>query len=77
MNCDRPTCRSAVSPELRTSAIMYWQRWAFVVQIFWPFSTHPGCAGRARVDTLARSDPELGSLMPMQKNASARQMRGR
>ena len=31
----------------------------------------------ARVVTLARSEPAPGSLMPMQKKASARQMRGR
>ncbi|CFW30242.1 Uncharacterised protein [Bordetella pertussis] len=31
----------------------------------------------ARVPTLARSEPEFGSLMPMQKKASPRQMRGR
>ncbi|MOA06730.1 hypothetical protein D3C78_1263900 [compost metagenome] len=76
ITCDRPLCRSAASPEVRTSAIMYWQWWALVVQIFWPLSTKPCSLGTARVFTLARSEPELGSLMPMQKNTSPRQTRG-
>ncbi|MNR48010.1 hypothetical protein D3C85_1671880 [compost metagenome] len=76
MTCDRPFCRSCASPEVRTSAIMYWQWWALVVQIFWPLSTKPWSLGTARVFTLARSEPEFGSLMPMQKNASPRQTGG-
>ena len=76
MICDRPLWRSSVVPEVRTSAIMYWQWWALVVQIFWPLSTKPWSLGVARVFTLARSEPELGSLMPMQKNASPRHTRG-
>ncbi len=51
---------------------MYWQWCALVVQIFWPLSTKPWSLGVARVRTLARSEPEPGSLMPMQKNASPR-----
>ena len=76
MTCDRPLWRSSVVPEVRTSAIMYWQWWALVVQIFWPLSTKPWSLGVARVFTLARSEPALGSLMPIQKNASPRHTRG-
>jgi hypothetical protein len=77
MTCDRPLCRSCGSPEVRTSAIMYWQWWALVVQIFWPLSVKPCPVLTARVRTLARSEPASGSLMPMQKNDSPRQMGGR
>ncbi|MNY27628.1 hypothetical protein D3C86_1615410 [compost metagenome] len=78
MTCDSPFWRSPASPEVRTSASMYWQRSALVVQILRPFSLQPPSgSGTARVLTLARSEPAFGSLMPMQKNASPRQMRGR
>ena len=76
ITCDRPFCRSSAVPEVRTSAIMYRQWCALVVQIFWPLSSQPGSLRVARVFTLARSDPALGSLMPMQKNDSPRQIGG-
>ncbi|MCY1224726.1 hypothetical protein D3C81_1346000 [compost metagenome] len=78
MNCDRPPWRSCGVPEVRTSAIMKWQRSALVVQILRPVRRHEpsGCC-TARVVTLARSEPAFGSLMPMQKNASPRQIAGR
>ena len=47
-----------------------------MVQIFCPLSRQPVSVRVARVRTLARSEPEFGSLMPMQKKASPRQMRG-
>ena len=75
--CDSPACRSAEVPEVRTSAIMKCARSAAVVQIFCPSSCQPLSVRVACVRTLARSEPELGSLIPMQKNASPRQMRGR
>ncbi|MNV60861.1 hypothetical protein D3C71_1533410 [compost metagenome] len=76
ITCDKPWCLSSGPPEVRTSAIMYWQWWALVVQIFWPLSRKPWSLATARVATLARSEPALGSLMPMQKKASPRQTRG-
>ena len=76
MTWDRPLWRSSLLPEVRTSAIMYWQWCALVVQIFWPLSKKPFSLGTARVFTLARSEPEFGSLMPMQKNASPLHTRG-
>ena len=73
---DRPFCRSAASPDVRTKAIMKWPLCALLVQIFWPFNNQPVAVGVARLRTLAKSEPEPGSLMPMQKKHSPRQMGG-
>ena len=43
---------------------------AFVVNIFCPSITHPSSTGRARVCTVATSEPASGSLMPRAMVAS-------
>ena len=74
-NCDRPACRS-LPASLLTSAIMKWLTCAPVVQTFWPLMTHSSPSRRADVRTEARSDPEPGSLRPMQAKASPRAIAG-
>ena len=44
-----------------------WQRWALLVQILVPSISQPPATLVARVRIEARSEPESGSLMPMQK----------
>ena len=62
---------------MRTSAIIQSCSWAPVVQTLVPLTIHPSSARVARVTTDARSLPESGSLIPMQKESSPRQMAGR
>ena len=50
---------------------------ADVVQIFEPLISQPPSVLVARVLAANRSEPELGSLMPMAKHNSPRQIRGR
>ncbi len=66
-SCDSPRCRSAAVPEVRTSAIMYWARCAPLVQTLRPLMAQPRSVRTALVRIDARSLPESGSDMPMQK----------
>ena len=74
-NCDNPACRS-LPASLRTRAIMKWLICAPVVHTFWPLMIHSSPSRRADVRTEARSEPEPGSLRPMQANASPRAIAG-
>lgn len=51
-------------------------RWAPDVQTFVPVSVQPPSTFTARVRTLARSDPESGSLIPFPKKHSPRAIFG-
>ena len=50
---------------------------AWVVQILWPLRIHPPSVGTARVRTLARSEPDSGSLIPSPMIARPATMSGR
>lgn len=67
MNCDMPSWRAACFSPVRTSAIMNCECCALVVHTFCPFSSQPASLRCAEVLIEARSEPEFGSLMPMQK----------
>ena len=56
-----PWRRSAASGLVRTSANMKSAWWPPVVQIFWPLIMKLSPSRRARVESEARSEPELGS----------------
>jgi hypothetical protein len=47
---------------VRTSRRPREDRWATVVQTFWPFTIHSSPSRTARVARLATSEPEPGSL---------------
>ncbi|MNE72029.1 hypothetical protein D3C80_1679400 [compost metagenome] len=67
INCDIPSWRAACFSPVRTRAIMKCECWALVVHTFCPLSSQPASLRRAVVLIDARSEPEFGSLMPMQK----------
>jgi hypothetical protein len=75
-NCDSPAWRSSLRSPVRTNTIM-WCAWcAREVHTLRPLITQPSALRTARVRIDARSEPESGSLMPMQKNASPRAICG-
>ena len=57
---DRPLCRAEPSSVRHTTKHQS-DHWASEVQTFWPSMTHSSPSRRARVATLARSEPALGS----------------
>ena len=70
MNWLSPACRCCGSTAaVRASAMNACARWAPEVQTFVPDSDQPPSTRSARVRTLARSEPESGSLMPMREEA--------
>ena len=64
-----PSWRS-LSGSVRASRNTKSETWALVVNIFWPSITHPSSTWRARVWTVATSEPASGSLMPRAMVAS-------
>jgi hypothetical protein len=78
MNCDRPAWRCASSRGVvRASAKNAWAWCAPDVQTLVPVSSQPPSTRSARVRTLARSEPESGSLIPMPKYTSPAAIPGR
>ena len=68
MNCERPAWRCASSRgAVRASAKNARARCAPEVHTLVPVSAHPPSTRSALVRTLARSEPESGSLIPMPK----------
>ncbi len=71
MNWLRPACRCAGSTgAVRASTMKACARCAPEVHTLVPVSDHPPSTRIARVRTLARSEPESGSLIPMPKKHS-------
>ncbi|SUA04209.1 Uncharacterised protein [Mycolicibacterium fortuitum] len=78
MNWLRPACRCAGSTgSVRASTMNACARCAPDVHTLVPVIDQPPSARDARVRTLARSEPESGSLIPIPKKHSPRTMRGR
>ena len=78
MNWLRPSWRrTGSSGSVRARAKKASASWAPLVHTFVPVSRQPPSTRSARVRTLARSDPESGSLMPMPKTSSPRLIAGR
>ena len=74
-NCVRPPCRCSPASPVRASRIMYSERCALEVHSLVPLTRKPpplSATAAARVRTEARSEPESGSLMPMQNEQFAR-----
>ena len=70
-NVVRPSWRS-LSGSVRARRNTKSVTCALVVNIFCPSITHPSSTGRARVWTVATSEPASGSLMPRAMVASPR-----
>ncbi len=78
MNWLVPACRcSRSSGRVRQNRIMKWQWVALVVHSLVPSTRQPSPSRTALVRTEARSEPESGSLMPMQKKHAPAAIRGR
>jgi hypothetical protein len=78
MNCVSPAWRAVSSRGAeRARAKNAWAWCAPDVQTLVPVSSQPSSTFSAFVRTLARSDPESGSLMPMPKYTSPRAIPGR
>ncbi len=78
MNWLSPAWRCAGSTgAVRASTMKACAWWAPEVQTLVPVSDQPPSTRCARVRTLARSEPESGSLMPMPKKHSPATIRGR
>ncbi len=78
MNWLSPACRCATSTgSVRASTMNACARCAPDVHTLVPVTDHPPSTRTARVRTLARSEPESGSLIPIPKKHSPRAIRGR